>query len=71
MILMAVGRKDGTEMFESHHPIHVKQILEKYYIGDVENFQEQFTLNSDFYQVVKERVEKYFQQSNVGHILLL
>lgn len=67
MILMAVGRKDGTEMFESHHPLWVKDspFLKDCYIGEVEGFQEQYSQKTNFHQVLKERVEEYFKKSNV------
>jgi fatty acid desaturase/predicted heme/steroid binding protein len=65
LILMAAGRPSGTEFFESHHPPYVTEMLSKFYIGDVRDYQSEFSKDNTFYLDVKQRVDVYFKQNNL------
>lgn len=61
--LMMTRGKDCTELFESYHTFSHKQrqILQKYYIEDIENYQSDFDWdNTPFYDECKAAVKKYF-----------
>jgi len=70
MLLIAAGRH-STELFLSHHPssvIHNESLLNKYYIGDVEDEQVHLydpKCQTDFYDVLRRRVEQYFKDNNL------
>jgi fatty acid desaturase/predicted heme/steroid binding protein len=87
MILLGAGRH-ATELFLSHHPSKVieSNMLDKYYIGDVEEEPTQVKAKShqidmktglnmahlyapssqtDFYSVLRHRIEDYFKKNNI------
>ena len=62
---MGAGNKVGTELFISHHPLYVSKLLEKYYIGDVEDYHKNFIFKSKFYDTLKNRVDEYLKKNSV------
>jgi fatty acid desaturase len=70
MLLIAAGRH-STELFLSHHPSSVidnKSLLEKYYIGDVDDVQPVLydeASQTDFYPTMRKRVEQYLKENNL------
>jgi hypothetical protein len=65
LILMGAGNKVATELFISHHPTYVTKLIDEYYIGDVEDYKNNFNYDSPFYETLKKRVDEYFKKNSV------
>lgn len=66
MLLMGAGR-DVTIVFETYHAFSdsVQKVLEKYYVGDlISDELPTFPERGLFYQTVRDRVRKYFKETN-------
>lgn len=66
ILLMAAGR-DVTAVFESYHAFSdsAKKVLEKYYVGDlISNELPTFPELGEFFQTTRDRVKKYFKDTN-------
>jgi len=66
LIAQGFGR-ECTVLFETSHPLYVKkQVLPKYKIGTLKRDDKLFDYNwnSEFYKVLKTRVEKHFKKAN-------
>jgi len=64
IILNGAGR-EATALFMSYHPTHVYSMIDKYRIGSVLNYQSFYQWDSsDFYPVVKSRVEQKLKELN-------
>lgn len=70
LILNGAGR-DSTPLFLSYHPLKTKQILPKYEIGEVDNYQSYYKYDSEFYTLLKRRVEEHLQSKHIGGDSLL
>jgi fatty acid desaturase len=69
LILQGVGR-DASVLFETSHPLYVKEkILKKYYVGKVKRPESAFKYQWDsaFYRTLKERVETYFKDNKLSY----
>jgi len=64
LILNGAGR-ESTPLFMSYHPLRVNQLLEKYEIGRVDAYSPFYDWNSEFYTVLKGRVEEYKKKNNL------
>lgn len=73
MIYVNAG-KDATNMFDSYHPASARQVLKKYYIGELQQEHEIRAFRADFgetdqdrifYDTIKERVNQMFKKSNI------
>lgn len=67
MILYGGGR-DATPFFIPYHPLKVQSILDKYLIGELVDYKPFYSWNSEFYTVVKERVEAVMKEKNVNSV---
>jgi len=66
IILNGAGR-ESTAMFMSYHPTYVQKLIGKYQIGKVADYSSYYDWDSsDFYPVVKSRVEKYMKENKIG-----
>lgn len=66
IILNGAGR-ESTAMFMSYHPLYVQNMISKYQIGKVEGYKSYYDWDSsDFYPVVKGRVEKLLKDSKLN-----
>jgi len=66
IILQAAGR-EATALFVSYHPLRVQQLIQKYEIGEVEDYQPFYKWDSsDFYPVLKRRVEAYVKEHDLN-----
>lgn len=75
MIFVRAG-KDSSQLFESYHPLYVRKLLGRYYIGEVDEVAndslQQSTVEyyesgtEPFYLTLKERVEAYFEKNKVN-----
>lgn len=63
---------DVTQLFDSYHPISVRNVLEKYYIGDLKlrpEDRDRVVVYEDelqpggFYHVLKQRAAEYFART--------
>jgi len=70
LILNGAGR-DSTPLFLSYHPLKVKQMLHKYEIGEVDIYKTYYDYDSEFYTVLKRRVEEHLQNKDLGGESLL
>ncbi|XP_002988231.2 acyl-lipid (8-3)-desaturase [Selaginella moellendorffii] len=66
MIYLQAGR-DSTHLFDSYHPLYVRKLLSRYYIGDFQdenydNIQYMQPFEEKFYTTLKERVESFFDK---------
>lgn len=52
LIIQGAGR-DATPFFLSYHPLRTEKVLEKYYLGELENYAPYYTWESEFYTVMK------------------
>jgi len=60
------GGKDGTQIFESYHPVKAFPVLEKYYIGELEESEyPQFPPMSKFYLTLKKKIEEHFESRKI------
>lgn len=67
---------DCTQLFESYHPVYVRKLLGKYFIGDLERNDESVGTSvleyaeedgdKDFYTTLKRRVEVFFKEKNIN-----
>ncbi|KAG0568065.1 hypothetical protein KC19_7G183900 [Ceratodon purpureus] len=68
--------QDCTQLFDSYHPLYVRNMLGKYCIGELapsvgdEKFKTAHleymdSSNEDFYLVLKQRVEAYFKKNKI------
>jgi len=66
-LVLNAGR-DGTQLFEAYHPIRVHAMLDKYFIGDLEDNPKNptFPEMSEFYKTLKAKIEDYFQQKKMS-----
>jgi len=64
LIMQGAGR-EATPFFIPYHPSKVSAILPKYQIGEVENYKPFYTWESEFYSVLKRRVEEYGLTHNI------
>jgi len=76
-MLLGAGR-DCTHLFQSYHPLYVANMVEKYYIGEIERevkYPSQYSKEEDmlydddksgFYTTVKTRVEQYFKDHHIN-----
>jgi len=58
LIMTGAGR-DATPFFISYHPTKVFPILSKYEIGSVKEYKPFYQWDSEFYSVMKRRVEEF------------
>jgi linoleoyl-CoA desaturase len=67
LIYQGVGR-EATVLFRSAHPARTNAVLAKYYIGELQRPDTGFQYNWDskFYDVLQERVEAYFKETNTS-----
>jgi fatty acid desaturase len=62
-LILNGGGREATALFTSYHPLRVQQLIHKYEIGQVENYQPFYWWDqSDFYPVLKGRVEVYIKE---------
>lgn len=69
LIRQGYGR-DATPIFLSSHPLHVEsKLLPKLCIGELREDQREtfYSYDGEFYQVLRQRVENYFKESNKTH----
>jgi len=53
--------RDATQLFEAYHPLRVYPLLQKYYIGELEEHEyPQFPPMSQFYIILKQKIEEHF-----------
>eukprot|EP01113_Clastostelium_recurvatum_P043300 TRINITY_DN7132_c0_g1_i1.p1 TRINITY_DN7132_c0_g1~~TRINITY_DN7132_c0_g1_i1.p1 ORF type:complete len:471 (-),score=126.58 TRINITY_DN7132_c0_g1_i1:46-1458(-) len=64
-VILTGGGRESTALFYSYHPRKVLPMIEKYYIGDVANYDTYYTYDSPFYATVKNRVDEYMSQNNM------
>lgn len=57
LIMNGAGR-DATALFLSYHPTSTQMVLPKYHIGDIEDYNPFYTWDSEFYSILKKRVEE-------------
>lgn len=57
-LLMNGAGRDATPIYMSYHPSRVDSILPKYCIGEVEDYAPYYKWDSEFYSVLKTRVEE-------------
>lgn len=61
IIGLAAGR-EASALVYSYHPYSVFDILSKYYIGEVSDYESYYTYESLFYKTMKDRVTEYMKQ---------
>jgi len=66
LIMQGAGR-EATPFFVPYHPSKVSKMLNKYEIGSVKNYNPFYTWNSEFYDVLKRRVETYLSENKVDN----
>jgi fatty acid desaturase/cytochrome b involved in lipid metabolism len=65
-MLLSNGGREATAAFVSYHPLYVQNKLEQYLIGEVSDYNAWYKWDStDFYPVVKGRVEKHMKENNL------
>lgn len=67
LIMQGAGR-EATPFFVPYHPSKVTSLLKKYEIGEVENYKPFYTWKSEFYTVLKRRVEELALTENVHSV---
>jgi len=65
-LILNGGGREATALFLSYHPLHVEPLLNKYYIGEVDNYQPYYRWDLDFYPVLKKRVEACVKENNLN-----
>lgn len=66
MMIMSNGGRESTAPFISYHPSYVQNKLEQYCIGEVSDYNAWYKWDqTDFYPVLKGRVEKYMKENNL------
>jgi len=64
LIMQGAGR-EATPFFVPYHPTKVTALLKKYEIGEVDNYKPYYSWNSEFYSVLKRRVEEFGLTTNI------
>lgn len=64
VIGLGAGR-EATALVYSYHPPSVFEVLKKYYVGDVKDYENYYTFESKFYSTLKARVEAYVKQNRL------
>lgn len=64
LIALGAGR-EATALVYSYHPSSVFEILKKYYIGEVEEYENYYTYDSKFYRTLKARVQAYITKQHL------
>jgi len=65
LIMQGAGR-EATPFFVPYHPSHVSKLLFKYQIGEVKDYKPFYSWKSEFYSVLKRRVEEYARTDNIN-----
>lgn len=65
LIMNGAGR-DATALFISYHPLQTEAVLQKYLIGEVEDYKPYYKWESDFYTTLKKRVDEVKKQHNLN-----
>jgi fatty acid desaturase len=65
-IMQGAGR-DATPLFISYHPLKIEAMLEKYCIGELNNYSPYYKWESEFYTTMKKRVEALIKQKNLNN----
>eukprot|EP01114_Cavostelium_apophysatum_P024096 TRINITY_DN932_c0_g1_i1.p1 TRINITY_DN932_c0_g1~~TRINITY_DN932_c0_g1_i1.p1 ORF type:complete len:441 (-),score=75.43 TRINITY_DN932_c0_g1_i1:60-1382(-) len=66
LILQGAGR-EATPLFKSYHPTKVYPVLQKYEIGEVQDYSPYYTWESEFYSVLKRRVEDHISKNKIAN----
>jgi len=64
LIMNGAGR-DATPLFVSYHPLHTQQMLPKFQIGVLEDYQPYYQWQTEFYVTMKRRVEEIVKRHNL------
>jgi len=64
-ILITGAGRESTAFMHSYHPRYVLELLDQYYIGDLENYDNYYTFESKFYSTMKARVEKHLKDNHL------
>lgn len=63
--LVSGAGRESTAFMYSYHPRYVMEMLQQYYIGDVDGYDNYYKWESKFYSTMKARVEKYVKDNNL------
>jgi len=65
-MIISNGGREATAAFISYHPLYVQNKLEQYLIGEVSDYNAWYRWDqTDFYPVLKSRVEKYMKENKM------
>lgn len=66
--LTVLAGEDATAMYYSNHFKNLKPLLDKFFIGYVEQHEPHFSVFEDeFFTTLKQRVANYFQSNNINY----
>lgn len=64
-ILVSGAGRESTAFMYSYHPRYVMEMLDQYYIGDIDRYDSYYKWDSKFYSTMKSRVEKHLKDNNL------
>jgi len=65
-MIISNGGRESTAAFISYHPLYVQNKLEQFLVGEVSDYDAWYKWDkTDFYPVLKSRVEKHMKENNL------
>ena len=67
-VIATLAGEDASAMINSNHLIDIKPKLQRFKIGQVENYQTGFqSINDEFLNTLKQRVKQYFTENKIDY----